>query len=202
MQKSFLLVLTIVMATLSSRAQVQKGNWLLGGAVSYYNFSVKGDNLPTQNQYSGAITLLPGLAVSDKTVIGIRAGINFNGSKQESSKSTSFGFNPGVYWNQYFPFSDKAGFYTHFETGYDQSKSKSESNGTSFTYTSKGFDARLTPSLYFKPTKKMLINAAIGSLAYTHSNVDSPQGKYKTSGFNGYFLNGFVFGIDFILGKS
>jgi len=203
MQKKLLLVLTIAMAALSSQSQVQKGNWLLGGSFSYYNQSVTADNSPTMHQYSGVVMLLPGLAVANKTVIGIRAGITFNENKQDQLKNSQFGFAPGVYWNQYFPFSEKAGFYTHLETGYDYAKYKSTSGTATYTNTVKGFDARVTPALYFKPSKKMLVNAAIGSLGYAHSSVDNNlQGKTKSSGFSSSFLNGFTFGVDFILGKS
>ena len=201
MQKHLFLVITIVIAGLSSRAQVKKGNWLLGSSFSYTHSSSKYDmSAYNTSQYTGAVELLPGLAVADKTVIGIRAGFAFAGNKQTGGKSTAFGFLPGVYWNQYFPCNEKLGFYTHVEAGYDKVTSK---NTAAFPdkYTATGYDAGVTPAFYFKATKKMLINAAIGSLQYVHSKGDDSEHTTKSS-FSTTFLNQFTFGIDFILGKS
>jgi len=204
MQKKLLLVVAIVVSALASQAQVEKGNWLLGGSLG---FSSTNNDAVGGNSTSFNSNIVPSLgwAVGKNAVIGLRGGFSTGTTKYESnsSKQTFNGYTAGAYWKMYFPFADKAGWYTNLGAAYNFSKSKQTTMGSLVESENSGYYFNFSPGVYYMPTKKIVLSGGLGGLAYSHIRTSGNSTPVATSSafiFN--LLNSFSFGIEFLLGKD
>jgi len=205
MQKKLLLVLAIVASALVSRAQVEKGNWLLGGSFSFGTNS----NTNTGGTATGSNSNLNpelGWAVAKNSVIGFRGGFSTSTSKDNTAnKQTSTNYSAGLFWKKFFPINEKVGWYGDLSSGYTHGQNKYVySAATTQKYSASGFYASISPGVYYKPSKKVFLNAGFGGLSYNHAKSDagSLSGNTKTSTFNLNLLNYFAFGVSFVISKE
>lgn len=190
----------MVVSALASRAQVEKNDWVLGGSLG---FSSNNNDATSGSSTSFSSNIVPSLgwAIAKNAVIGIRGGFNANTLKDETgNKQTNTGYSAGAYWKMYFPFADKAGWYTNLGAGYFHSKTKNTSSSGSTASTVNGYNINLSPGVYYMPTRKILLNGGLGGLSYAHSKYSG--GSLTNSGFSFNLLNSFSFGIEFILGRN
>ena len=199
MQKTLLLILTMIVSALASQAQVEKNDWLLGGS---FNFNTANSSYPSSSTGSSNSNLSPemGFAVGKNSVVGIRGGISIGSTKDGSgSKQTTSSYQASAFWKKLFPISEKVGWYSDVAAGYNYIRYKNDNTQMVVTSSSRGFSASATPGVYYKAGKKTLLNASIGGLSYYHAkNTDG----YTSSSFNLSLLNYFSFGISFILNKE
>ena len=201
MQKKVLLVLAVIICSLASRAQADKGDWLLGGSFGV-NFGSNNSGSGTTNSSNSNLTPELGVAIAKNSIIGIRGGFNYNTSKNGSAKQTSTSYSAGAFWKKLFAFTEKAGWYSDLGAGFTYGKT-SNTNFSNYETSSNGFFASLAPGVYYKPTKKIFLNAGVGGIAYNYSKSEVVGfSDTKSSNLNVNLLNYFTFGVSFILGKD
>ena len=200
MQKKLLLVLAIVASALVSHAQVEKKDWLLGGTFRFNTNNSNDANGSTSGSNSNLNPEL-GWAVAKNSIIGFRGGFSVsNWTGFNGGKSTATAYSAGLFWKKLFPINEKAGWYGDLSSGYSHSNNKfTDINGTNKS-ASNAFYASLSPGVYYKPSGKILLNAGIGGLGYTHTKADAGTNfESKTNSFNVTLLNYFSFGVSFII---
>jgi len=85
MKKKILLSLAIIISfAFSLKAQVDKGDWLLGGTLG-----INTSNAGSSTNYSNSnITPHMGYAIGNKTVLGLSLGVNFSESSSQNKNFT------------------------------------------------------------------------------------------------------------------
>jgi hypothetical protein len=186
--KTILLSLLLAITSLSCLAQINKGTVLLGGNLSFSRNVSK--NTSPMNKYSGEVntfSLNPtlGFFVSDKWM----AGLNIGYSNVNSSNNNPLGSFPsesetnlnllsvGPVVRYYQPVSDKISFFGQANMGFGFGKSTYESryNGNSDTqeYNVSSFVIGLNPGVVFFLTRRIGLEASIGSLSFNRSSSKS-----------------------------
>ena len=203
MQKKVLLVVAIVVCSLVSRAQVDKGDWLLGGSFGV-NFG-SNNNSSSGNLSSSNSNLTPelGVALAKNSIIGIRGSLSYSTNKNSlGGKQTSTSYSAGAFWRKLFSLNEKVGWYSDLEAGYTYGKTKN-TNYANYDTRNNGLFAALAPGIYYKPSKKIFLNAEIGGITYNHSKSEVIGfSDTKSSNLNVNLLSYFTFGVSFILGKD
>lgn len=118
-----ILALLVGMFTLigqSSQAQVSKGKWLVGGAISYQTgseFEFAGQKISALGSDVSAFAFTPrvGYALSDRLVVGGRLGLAFASEEQnvagQTVKFNANGFAIAPFGRYYLPLGNKAYFF-------------------------------------------------------------------------------------------
>lgn len=192
-----LLALAFIITTLSSRAQIQKGDVLLGASIS-----------SIENSYSGGATsnigVSPRIAIALGTnwVLGARFNASFgsSNSKGGDAKSHAYGFGATVFARKYMAVKNKLGWYTELGAGAGSNYQKSTISGAENKTSSFSYNAGLIPGIYYQATPKILLSADAGGIKYTHTKNKynaSPSGNSSSFGLN--FLTGFTLGVDLVL---
>lgn len=219
MKKSLLLVLSLMLLSTSSFAQLQKGNLLLGGNVNFQTSSTESDNLGvaggnTAKSNSFFVSPLVGYFLSDRTVLGLK--IDYSSSKTEnlifSGPSVIFendriGLGPFV--RRYFPVKEWVAFYGQAEVNYGsarhfQTNNSSSSSETKTRYVS--FAASL--GLSFFPTQWMSIDVSANPLSFSSQKNQNILGgasgsETTTNGFDfNLNSNSLSLGAHFFLNKK
>lgn len=207
MKRSLLIIAVFVISTSSLKAQIQKGDWLLGATMGYSNGnnSQQYSNM-THSSSSSNTNVSPriGLAIGKNSVIGLKAGFSTGNYNSDNYSSSSTNFSCNLFWRKYTSIKNKLGWYSEFGGGILWGKTKSSSpsiNKQKITSYSIGF----TPGLYYEITPKILLNADFGGISFVHShakNVNGNPSSGRANNFDLSFLNHFTFGVDFILGKK
>ncbi len=203
MQKKVLLAIAIVACGLASHAQVQKGDWLLGGSFSYSTNSNTSPGISgnTTNTSSNS-NFNPGfgLAVGKNSVIGLRGSFGYTpGNNGQGVKQFNINYLAGGFWKKYFPINEKVGWFTDFEAAYSfyENKSTNATDPTqNYKYTDKGFSVLVSPGIYYKAASKILLDAGFGNISY---NYTSPGGGSGQNNFKLNLLNYYTFGISFLI---
>jgi len=213
MQKKLLLVLTIVGSALVSRAQVEKNDWLLGGYFNFNTSSSSSNNGSNNGSNSGSNSNISpelGWAAGKNSIIGARGSVNFGTSKDVNGyKSTNHSYLVGAFWKKLFPINEKVGWYGDLTGAYSYSNNEFANSSQPQQVSGSGFYAAISPGVYYKAGKKILLNAAIGGMTYNYgkTNYDytgssGGQGSSKASTFGINLLNYYSFGVSFILNKE
>lgn len=130
--------IALVLFTISSNAQITKGNWMVGGSGSFYSANFKDQNFDSK---SIGLELRPniGYFLADKFAVGISPLLGYN--KPEGSTSvTSYGI--GLYSRYYLLNTDRrVNILTHLGYSYFTS-SNSMSKSTAV-------DLKAGPVVYF-----------------------------------------------------
>ena len=219
MKKSLILILSLMLLSTSSFAQLQKGNLLLGGNVNFQTSSTESDNLGvaggnTAKSNSFFVSPLVGYFLSDRTVLGLK--VDYSSSITENLifsgppaifENDRIGLGPFV--RRYFPVKEWVAFYGQAEVNYGSARhfQTNNSNSSSETKTrSVNFVASL--GLSFFPTKWMSIDLSANPLSFYHQNNENTLGnssssEVNTNGFNfNLNSNSFFLGAHFFLNKK
>lgn len=105
MKKITISVLAILLLSVAAKSQITKGNWMLGGNISYASTQYKSENYgPEHIVYDFTIKPSVGYFFGDKFVGGIKAAIIKRGTKDPgtpgNNKNTDF--NLGFFSRYYF----------------------------------------------------------------------------------------------------
>jgi hypothetical protein len=204
MQKKVLLTLTIIVLGLASQAQVEKGDWLLGGSMGFSSSSNTVGNATSTSSNSNVNPEL-GLAIGKNSVLGLRGGFDYYPAKDAAGyNQSSYTYSAGGFWKMLFPINEKVGWFTDLELSYLYGSYKYTSGTSQITKnTNSGFYGSASPGIYYKPAKKILLNAGLGGFTYTRTRTHaSGSDIFTNSNFNFSLLNYFSFGIDFIISKD
>lgn len=220
MNKRLLLILPLLLLSFSGFAQLQKGNKILGGTLSYStstsnsgDIGVFGDDTKTK---SFVINPTLGFFVSDRTVVGLIFNIssysreaNRSSGGESEYNSDQFGFGPFV--RRYFPVKEWVAFYGQADLGYsfgevEQTYSPYNTE-LGHKFKNKSLNLSTSLGLAFFPTKWMSVDLAINPLSFTHQITQNTQASIhsenKLNNFN-FNLNtqSFFIGAHFFLNKK
>lgn len=205
--KNSLSVLFVVCSIATVTAQFKKGNLQLAASVTTRSTTIDGASTPTagntqtiKNKGTGA-NLLPGIFISDHSVLGLNLGYtssvyqyttkSSNGTNDSyTQKQDDYAF--GLFYTWYKPISEKFSFFLTVTPTYDFgemiTKDNSESLNTtpySSEFRSKNhqFLVRVYPGVIFSVSKRWAVTGTFGTLSY--ANSFSKPTVAKTSNPNG-----------------
>ncbi|MBS1916255.1 MAG: outer membrane beta-barrel protein [Bacteroidetes bacterium] len=196
-KKNLLLAAFILFFSVVANAQIEKGNWLLGGSFSYGT-----TNYQNSPSYSNAgISPHIGYAIGKNSVLGLNFLIGFS---ETAAQNKSFNLYTNAVYKKFFPIKEKFGMYLQLNAGLGLSRNSYynfDSSGASVktTYNSHTYLAGALPGFYYRVTPGILLNVDCGGLAYNYTEQDANN---WSSGFTFNFLSNFTFGVDFILGRK
>jgi hypothetical protein len=215
MQKNFYLLMLFISTGLASNAQVKKGNWLLGGDVS---FNAQNVSEPLGNSYSSGTTTISlspslGKAIRDNFILGF--DLNYLHSQSTdvdqngvSTKSKIDEYGLGVFLREYKPLGKGFSLFAQERLGGNY-----EIGGTnSFFNSGKTYNLSLgiTPSLAYAVCGRLQVEVTLAnmlSISYYHQGYGSDPNTVRTKEFNiGTNLNNEIFqsvefGFRFLLGS-
>lgn len=104
MKKIILLIIAISFIVNSTKGQIIKGNWMIGGNISYSSTTYKSEALANNTGYVLKIEPDIGYFLADKFVVGLKADISKQGSKATGTSvfSSYTDFNIGPFFRYYF----------------------------------------------------------------------------------------------------
>jgi hypothetical protein len=198
MKKKILLSLGIIGCTIFSlKAQIEKGNLLLGGS-----FGLNSNNSnPTYTTSNANITPHIGLGIGKNSVIGLGFGFSYSSN---SGMQSNLDLSTNIFYKKYFVIKNKLGYYLQLHGGVTVSTSKytvidSSGNANKTSYKEYSYSLGIIPGIYYEVAPWILLTADVGGLGYVYSNNG---GRNWSSNFNVGFFNSFTFGVEFILGKK
>lgn len=221
MENRLLIILPLFLLSFSGFGQLQKGNKLLGGTISYSstkntsdNSGVAGGSFYKYNQFSNSPIL--GYFVSDRTVVGLKFDLFTSSSENSSLSGTTtrsefnqFGFGPFV--RRYFPVKEWVAFYGQAAIDYSSGKSTNTSEGNNSSFTTEISRKRIgvvtTLGLAFFPTNWMSLDLAINPLSYySNKNKNESGPAVNESNTNNFIFNlstqSFGIGAHFFFNKK
>ncbi|WP_158826344.1 outer membrane beta-barrel protein [Mucilaginibacter lacusdianchii] len=227
MNKKLFLMLSVVAASITTKAQTQKGNHLLGGGfgVGFDKATVTGMSNNANYQYLKKTTSLSvgptySFFIADKLDLGISGNWNWGRSRytdqdnsitykgQQSDNSTSVLAN--VYLRKYFLYNNKVGIRTGPFVQYLYGRSRSfyvqnlvdDYNVADTKFSTKAFSAGIGLDFVYFPTSRLGITAALGSLAYSHANQSQDDiYRTKTDSFGVSLVSSLNLSLVFALGN-
>lgn len=192
--------------TLSSNAQIEKKDVLIGGS---FGFSTNNSGqYQTTNNSNANINPRIGYAIGNNSVLFANLGFSTFREKNEISGSNtqSNGFNAGLAWKRFIPVTEKFGAYGNLNGSFSRLYSRYEYGGTTpnvLKQTSTGFSAGLVPGIYYQAMHWLFLSVDAGGLYYNrYESKSSGNPVSHSSGFSVNFLNVYTFGVDFILHKK
>ena len=166
-----LLVVATLFFTLSTNAQITKGNCMVGGDANFNNSKIIND----QNEIIGSgngVRIYPniGYFIIDKFAVGINGSFNYG---KPSGGFSSIGYGAGPFARYYFFKTDK------------RVNLFAEANYNYFNSKTQGFDNTNGSSYKFKSGPVIYFNSSVGlelSLNYNSEKFSNFTSKYFTVG--------------------
>lgn len=199
----------IVMAALAlfgaqfAKAQVQKGNFLVGGTLginSYTNKVDGSDNKETKTTFT--ISPKAGYALSDKWMVGVFVDGRFFTDKDKvgatTTKDKETTIAPGVFVRNYCQIADSKVYFTS-EANVSYGFGTFKENDVKTAKTSE-IRANLMPGISYLVGKHLMLEGNFGGLTYSNLTT-KPEGagadvKESTLDFN--FIKSFQVGVSFL----
>jgi hypothetical protein len=200
---TLLTLITVLALTTATRAQIQKGDILLGATLGVGYGS---NNAPSSSSNANIAPRI-GLAIGQNSVLGLKTSFGYQHSKPGDNtgawESTNINIGAGLYWRKFMPIKNKVGWYLEPNASFGYGKSKYKNGSEKTESSSKGYSASIVPGIYYQPIPKLLLNVDFGGVNYYY-NVAKSAGNpnSKSSGVNLSLLSYFTFGVDFILTKG
>ncbi|TDP58283.1 outer membrane beta-barrel protein [Flavobacterium dankookense] len=139
----YLIQFLILLITLTTNAQITKGNWMVGGSGNFTNYKSTFENNNTEiTQTGSALTISPNLGYFIANNLTVGTSVSFSFSNPSGSNNNSQGYSLSPFIRYYFRKTDKM-INPFLQTNYSFSKGKSDSGGSnnSTGYTIKGGSA-------------------------------------------------------------
>ena len=175
MKKKILLSLAIIVSSVFSlKAQVDKGDWLLGGSFGF-NSANSNSNYSTSNaNFAPNI----GVAIGKNSVIGLGFGLAYSSNSVQQS---ILNFSSSVFYKKYFVLKNKLGYYLQLRGGILLATNKFtyiDSSGSTMkvNYKSYSCSVGITPGIYYQVAPRILLTADVGGLGYAYSNSGAGTG--------------------------
>ncbi|WP_341838504.1 outer membrane beta-barrel protein [Chitinophaga pollutisoli] len=199
----------IVMAALAlfgsqfAKAQVQKGNFLVGGTLGFNSYTEKTDGV--DGKYSESkITISPkaGYALSDKWMVGVFVDGGFGTKKTEagevSTKDKSSMIAPGVFVRNYCQIADSKVYFTS-EANVAYGFGSNEVADVKVSKTNE-IRANIMPGISYLVGKRLMLEGNLGGLSYSNMTVKPENGgaEKKYSNFDFNFIRSFNVGASFL----
>lgn len=188
--KKITIATTLLVAGLfgTANAQIQKGNWMVGGNLMGANFG-----LNEGHGYNFAIQPKGAYFIKDNVAVGGYVDLGFSGAK---NASTTFKYGVGALGRYYLSPGEKGvdnllnhgRFFVEVNAGIGGtsiSKGGASANGLDFGF-GPGYSYFITPNIGLEGIVKYAANAGFGNIGYTHSinfglgfQIYLPTGKAK-----------------------
>jgi hypothetical protein len=206
MKKPIILFIVVSFCLVTSVcAQVDKGNFMLGGTLS---FSSDNTNKPSTigefktTQFSFAPKF--GVGLSGNWIFG--GLIEVDVAHLESTTSSiddlkNATYLAGIFVRKFFPFKNQFGFFGegNLKYGFGKNTTSFSSTGTKLEEKLKEYSISVNPGFYFKPTQKFFIEASIGNIGYAHTTNKPDNGEEGKEGvFEFSLTNNLSLGLFFI----
>lgn len=173
-------------------AQLKKGEKMLGGNIAFNDNKTEQNNLYGFGEQTGtSFTITPqlGFGLGNNWILGISAGYSY--SKQRSSSGTASWnegrtnlVSGGVFARKSFPAGERFGFFGQADIAYSDGKQKFKtSSGDSGEGEIDVLEAFVSPGAYFRPGRRFIIEAQIGTLGYSKTNIKTRDGKAESGNF-------------------
>lgn len=204
MKKMIVLAVMGLFGTQFAKAQVAKGDILVGGTVGINTGSYKANDAIDDKETTTEFYISPkvGYALSDTWMIGVFAGTNFYTEKDEvagvEDKYNTSMIIPGVFVRHYHVLGgSKFAFFGEANVGYGFGQTKQD--GTKISKES-GIYANIQPGISYFVTKCFVIEGVFGGLNYSNetSEAEGTDIKSKTSAFDFQFTKQFNLGVSFL----
>lgn len=202
-RKTLLALVILIVSATAAKAQIQKGDVLLGAALGV---SSNNNNLNGSSSNAGIAPRI-GFAIGRNSVMGINTSFAYSRTKPSDNNNTweNKGFNvgAGLYWRKYIPLKDKLGWYVESDLAFGYAKSKQTSGQQKIENTSTGYGVSAVPGFYYQALPKLFLHVEAGGINYIYSvNKNSDDSKSKSSSVYLSLFNSFTFGVDFLLTKG
>ncbi|GEP94869.1 outer membrane beta-barrel protein [Chitinophaga cymbidii] len=203
MKKMIVLAVMGLFGTQFAKAQVAKGDFLVGGNVGVYNRTDKPDG-SDDKETTTAFGISPkvGYAISDKWMVGVFATTSFGTHKEEvagvETKDQTTSIAPGIFVRNYHNLgSSKFAFFGEANVSYEFGQQKTDGTKTSSFNT---INANVLPGIAYFVTKSFVLEGTFGGIMYANTvNKAEPSGaKFKTSEFGLSFTDQFTLGVSFL----
>ena len=196
--KKMLLFLSLIGMVSYTNAQTGSGTIMIGGGLHFNNSTEKntvaGSTTDGPKTTSFGINPRVGYFIGENFALGVELGYSSDVTKEndpspgvDETKNTSSTFSIAPFVRYYSPIAEKAGAFLNASVGYSTGKNKFESTDAGGTTTStdadiSGFDAGITPGLYWFITQKVGLEASFGFIGFSSSKTsDDDDNETKTS---------------------
>src|SRR5689334_15105068 len=126
-RKTLLALVILIVSATASKAQIQKGDVLLGATLGAgYN-----NNNTHSSIANASIAPRIGLAIGNNSVLGLQTTFGYQrtkpGDNSNSWESINTNIGAGVYWRKFMPIKDKIGWYLEPSVAFTYGKNKQKS---------------------------------------------------------------------------
>lgn len=190
MKKLILSIALLSSIALTTQAQTDQGQYIVGGSVSFNTFKSDAEGAKSTNSFS--IVPSVGYFVSDNIAVG--TGIGYATSKTTSRKNEAFVVAP--FGRHYIPVAESFKFFSQLSVPMAFGTEKSVDNDMNVgdkTGSSTSIGVALSPGFAFYPSGKIGIEFSLNGIAYENYRVEDAEGNnIKGSG-----RDSFSIGADF-----
>ena len=185
MHKLLLSLLIILSFSFTANAQLTKGNFLLGGTLSYGGSSVSNSGI-SQTNHSGNFNISLGKAINENSVFGINLLYGFTNNEPISNKINVYSL--GVFYRKYKALGKDFYIFGEAGAGYNNSKQSSKDiSGVEYSsFTANGAYMSFYPGFDYKISKKFFLEISIPSLFfasyYSTTTTDQNTNPETTKG--------------------
>lgn len=154
---------------LTTQAQTEKGNVMLGGNVGFGTSKVEG---AAKSDVNFSVVPTVGYFVSDNVAIG--TGVGYTSNKKVSSNTLNQAFEVAPFGRYYVGLSDQFKFFGQLSVpmAFGTNKYVADNGNTGDKYASTtNIGVTVAPGFAFYPTKKIGIEVSMNGLGYNHLNV-------------------------------
>ncbi|MFB6457760.1 outer membrane beta-barrel protein [Chitinophaga sp. Hz27] len=200
MKKLIVMAAVALFGTQVAKAQIQKGDILLGGNVNVLTHSDKVKDSDAKNtRTSFGISPKVGYALNSNWVVGVFANTNFSFDKDKAGvKTKGLDINPGLFVRNYHMLGQsKFAFFAEGNASYGFGNNKT---GDTKTDSYNQFNVNVQPGISYFVTKHFMVEGMFGGIGYNWKQTKDEATGIKTNnsdfGFN--FTNQFALGVNFL----
>jgi hypothetical protein len=188
---------------LTTKAQIKKGEKMLGGDLYFSNIHEKIENQSSTSK-SRSFTISPqfGLGTGKNWILGITAGYSYGEIKNltgSNLKSEVRGYSIGLFARKFHPFNEQFGIYGQVTA--DAGFGKATVSINNMWEEERVLSAYGQPGLYFIPGKKIILETTFGRLGFTNTKKENSSQSIETikNEFNVSVVDGLGIGLKVII---
>lgn len=181
MKKIYLTLAAVAALTFASKAQTEKGNFVIGGGVGFNTESVK-----DADDKATSFNILPsvGYFVSDNISVGLGLGYSWNKEENETNEATAGAFSIAPF-SRWYSANGPVRFFGQLSVpmAWGNLKENDEKVGNVSNY-----GVELAPGVAYFPTSKIGLEFKVRGLYYS-SNIVDPTGDAPKTTVNSFGLD-------------
>ncbi len=187
--KKIQLSIILTFVWFASHAQFDNARYVLGGTA---DFSYDDDSY---KRSSFSITPSVAKPINSQTLLGIDLGFSVGSSKfSADDKSSSISYSPAVFYQKFYPVTDKIFFNWQAKATVGFLKSVNVGEFAKITERSTSYGVRVGPGISWKVMDRVLLNGSIGGVSFTFDDRETGSSTFFGASFNNPH-----FGFSFLL---